>query len=300
MRLVVAGGTGFIGAALCSRLLELGHFLTLLTRSALPAATSPNKKWLSWNPGSPGSWEEAINGSDGVINLAGEPIAKRWTERQKQKIASSRIDTTRALVTAIGKAKEKPKFLLNASAVGYYGPRGDETLIEDAGPGSDFLSRVCIAWEKEAIKAEDYGLRVIRLRTGIVLGKGGGALAKMALPFKLFMGGPLGSGSQWMSWIQMDDEIGLILFLLEHRDTHGAINATAPNPVTMQEFCKTLGDAVNRPSWAPVPAFALRLLLGEMADMLLTGQRVLPARAQKLGYVFQYPNLLEALQALHL
>lgn len=300
MRLVVVGGTGFIGAPLCGRLLELGHSLTLLTRSASSATTSPNQKSLNWNPGFPGSWEEAVDGSDGVINLAGESIAKRWTESQKKKIASSRIDTTRALVTAIGKAKEKPRFLLNASAVGYYGPHGDESLTEDAGPGGDFLSRVCIAWEKEAIKAEEYGLRVIRLRSGIVLGKGGGALAKMALPFKLFMGGPLGSGEQWMSWIQLEDEIGLILFLLEHPEARGAINATASNPVTMTGFCKTLGDVLNRPSWAPVPAFAVRLLLGEMAEMLLTGQRVLPGQAQKLGYPFKFSTLPEALQALHL
>lgn len=300
MRLVVVGGTGFIGAPLCGRLLELGHSLTLLTRSASSATTSPNQKSLNWNPGFPGSWEEAVDGSDGVINLAGESIAKRWTESQKKKIASSRIDTTRALVTAIGKAKEKPRFLLNASAVGYYGPHGDESLTEDAGPGGDFLSRVCIAWEKEAIKAEEYGLRVIRLRSGIVLGKGGGALAKMALPFKLFMGGPLGSGEQWMSWIQLEDEIGLILFLLEHPEARGAINATASNPVTMSGFCKTLGDVLNRPSWAPVPTFAVRLLLGEMAEMLLTGQRVLPGQAQKLGYPFKFSTLPEALQALHL
>ena len=300
MKLIIAGGTGFIGSALCARLLELGHSLILLTRSPSPATTSANQKWLSWNPRSPGAWEEAINGSDGVINLAGEPVAKRWTERQKEKIASSRIDTTRALVTAIGKVKEKPKFLLNASAIGYYGPHADEALTEESGPGSDFLSRLCAAWEKEAIKAEDHGVRVIRLRTGIVLGKGGGALAKMVLPFKLFLGGPLGDGNQWMSWIQMEDEIGLILFLLEHPDAHGAINATAPNPVTMSEFCKTLGDVLNRPSWAPVPAFALRLLLGEMAEMLLTGQRVLPAQAQKMGYVFKHPTLLQALQSLHL
>jgi uncharacterized protein (TIGR01777 family) len=203
-------------------------------------------------------------------------------------------------VRAIAKAKEKPKFLLNASAVGYYGPHGDETLTEGSSPGNDFLARICADWENEAKKAEDYGLRMISLRTGIVLGKGGGALAKMVLPFKLFLGGPLGDGNQWMSWIQMEDEIGLILFLLEHPDAHGAINATAPNPVTMSEFCKTLGDVLNRPSWAPVPAFALRLLLGEMAEMLLTGQRVLPAGAQKLGYTFQYPTLLKALQTLHL
>ena len=300
MKLVVAGGTGFIGSALCTRLSELGHSLILLTRSSPLTTTSAEKKWLTWDPGSSGSWEEAINGSDGVINLTGEPIAKRWTERQKEKIASSRITTTRALVTAIAKAKERPKFLLNASAVGYYGPHGDENFTEEAGPGSDFLARVCVAWEKEATRAEEYGPRVIRLRTGIVLGKGGGALAKMLLPFKLFMGGHLGSGNQWMSWIQLEDEIGLILFLLQHPDAEGAINATAPSPVTMSQFCKTLGDVLNRPSWAPVPAFALRLLLGDMAEMLLTGQRVLPAQAQKLGYAFKHSTLREALQALSL
>ena len=300
MKLVITGGTGFIGSALCARLLELGHFLILFTRAPAPAAASADKKWLTWNPGSSGSWEQAIEGVDGVINLAGEPIARRWTEKQKEKIASSRIDTTRALVTVIGKAKEKPKFLINGSAVGYYGPRGNETLTEETGPGSDFLSRFCSAWENEAKRAEDYGARVITLRTGIVLGKGGGALAKMLLPFKLFVGGPLGSGEQWMSWIQLEDVIDLILFLLEHPDARGAINVTAPNSVTMNEFCKSLGDVLNRPSWAPVPTFALRLLLGEMADMLLTGQRVLPAQAQKLGYIFKYPTLREALEALSL
>ena len=300
MKLVITGGTGFIGSALCARLLELGHSLILFTRAPAPAAASANKKWLTWNPGSSGNWEQGIEGVNGVINLAGEPIARRWTEKQKEKIASSRIDTTRALVTVIGKAKEKPKFLINASAVGYYGPRGNETLTEEAGSGSDFLSRVCSAWENEAKRAEDYGARVITLRTGIVLGKGGGALAKMLLPFKLFVGGPLGSGEQWMSWIQLEDVIGLILFLLEHPDARGAINVTAPNSVTMNEFCKSLGDVLNRPSWAPVPTSALRLLLGEMADMLLTGQRVLPAQAQKLGYTFKYPTLREALEALSL
>ncbi len=301
MRLVIAGGTGFIGSALCTRLLEQDHSLTVLTRKPPSTMVSPSIKRITWEPGSAGAWEEAVDGADGVINLAGEPIAaKRWRETQKEKIRSSRINTTRALVAAIAKAKTKPKFLLNASAAGYYGPHGDETLTEKADPGRDFLSRVCIDWEEEAKKAEDYGLRVIRLRTGIVLGKGGGALAKMVPPFKLFAGGPLGTGRQWMSWIQMEDEIGLILSLMENPNARGAVNATAPNPVTMKEFCKTLGRILHRPSWAPVPAFALRLLLGEMADMLLAGQRVLPAEAQRLGYAFKYPTLLEALQALSL
>jgi len=300
MNLVIAGGTGFIGSALCDKLAQQGHTLTVLTRSPPPAATS-NKKWITWNPESGGAWEQVVEGADGVINLAGEPIAgKRWTQTQKEKIRSSRINATRALVRAISKAKQKPKILLNGSAIGYYGPHGDEMLTEDSPPGKDFLSRVCIEWEEEAKKAESDSLRVIRLRTGVVLGKGGGALAKMVPPFKLFAGGPLGSGKQWMSWIHIEDEGGLIQFLLENQDARGAFNATAPNPVTMKEFCKTLGTVLHRPSWAPVPAFALRLLLGEMAEMLLTGQRVLPEKAQKMRYAFKYPNLLNALQSLSL
>ena len=239
-----------------------------------------------------------MDGADGVINLAGEPIAaKRWTERQKQKILTSRIETTNSLVEAIRKAKQKPGFLINASAVGYYGPRGDETVTEEAAAGNDFLSSVCREWEEEAKKAESLGLRVIRVRTGIVLGRGGGALAKMVPPFKFFVGGPLGSGTQWMSWIHLEDEVGLMLYLIEHSQATGPFNATAPNPVRMKEFCQILGQVMGRPSWAPVPAFILRLALGELAEMLLTGQRVIPAAAQKLGYQFRYANLDAALKA---
>jgi len=298
VRLVVAGGTGFIGSALCTRLLGEGHSLAILSRAPSPGTTAANKRSLRWDPPAAGEWERALEGADGVINLAGEPIAaKRWTQRQKEKIRSSRVETTRALVAAIQRAREKPKVLINGSAVGYYGPHGDESLAEEGGPGGDFLARVCMEWEDEARKAERYGLRVIRLRTGIVLGRGGGALAKMTPPFKFFVGGPLGSGRQWMSWIHLEDEVGLILALLRNTGAHGAVNATAPNPVTMRDFCRILGRVLHRPSWTPVPAFALRLLLGEMADMLLAGQRVLPAVAQKLGYTFKYPTLYEALQA---
>jgi len=298
MRLVIAGASGFIGSTLCARLLERGHSLTLLSRFSPAPTSAPNPKQLSWQPGVSGVWEEAIDGADGVINLAGEAIAaRRWTGRQKEKIRSSRIEATRALVSAISKARVRPKFLVNASATGYYGPRGDERLTEEAGPGKDFLARTCIEWEEEATRAESYGLRVVRLRTGIVLGRGGGALEKMIPPFKFFIGGPLGTGKQWMSWIHMEDEVGLILFSVEKSEAYGAINAVAPNPVTMKELCKVLGQVLNRPSWAPVPAFALRLLLGEMADMLLTGQRVLPAQAQRLGYNFKHPTLRGALQS---
>lgn len=298
MNLVIAGGTGFIGSALSRRLLERGDSMTILTRSRSPHTMIPHRKWLTWNPPSPGPWQEAVDGADGVINLAGEPIAaRRWSGGQKEKIHSSRIDTTRALVGAIAEARVKPKVLLNASAVGYYGPHGEETLTEEAPAGRDFLARVCVDWENEAMKAESYGVRAIRLRTGIVLGPGGGALAKMVPPFKLFAGGPLGTGRQWMSWIQIEDHVGLILFLLALAGARGPFNATAPNPVTMKEFCGSLGKVLGRPCWAPVPAFALRLILGEMADMLVTGQRVLPAAAERLGYKFLYPSLHEALQA---
>ena len=298
MKLVVAGATGFIGSALCSNLLARGHTLTLLTRHAPPDASTPAKTWRHWTPGTPGDWEAALDGADGVINLAGEPIAaKRWTDHQKNKIRSSRVDATESIVEAIAKAKRKPAFLLNGSAVGEYGPRGDEIVTEETPAGSDFLSSLCLAWEEEAQRAESMGIRVVRLRTGIVIGPGGGALAKLVLPFKCFIGGPLGSGAQWMSWIHLQDEIGLILYLIETPQATGAVNATAPNPATMKEFCRTLGKVMRRPSWAPVPAFALRFMLGEMADMLLTGQRVVPAAAQKFGYQFRYGNLYEALQA---
>jgi uncharacterized protein (TIGR01777 family) len=298
MKLVITGATGFIGSALCSRLLQRGHNLTLLTRHAPPEASTPAKTWHHWTPGMPGEWETLLDGADGVINLVGEPIAaKRWTESQKSKIHLSRIDATRSIVEAVAKTKRKPAFLLNGSAVGYYGPHGDEIVTEETPAGSDFLSSVCRAWEEEAQKAQPMGIRVVRLRTGIVLGPHGGALAKMVPPFKFFVGGPLGSGAQWMSWIHLEDEIGLILHLIETPEATGAVNATAPNPATMKLFCQTLGKVMGRPSWAPVPGFALRLMLGEMADMLLTGQRAVPAAAQKLGYQFRYGNLHDALQA---
>ena len=298
MKLVITGATGFIGSALCSRLLQRGHHLTLLTRSAPPDASTPAKTWRHWTPGTSGEWEASLDGADGVINLAGEPIAaRRWTAKQKQRIHLSRTEATRSIVEAFAKAKRKPAFLLSGSAVGYYGPHGDEIVAEETPAGSDFLSSVCRAWEGEAQKAEPMGIRVVRLRTGIVLGPHGGALAKMLLPFKVFVGGPLGSGAQWMSWIHLEDELGLILHLIETPQAAGAVNATAPNPATMKEFCQTLGKVMRRPCWAPVPSFALRLMLGEMADMLLTGQRVVPAAAQKLGYQFRYSNLSDALKA---
>lgn len=298
MKIVIAGGTGFIGAALIRSLQTRGHTVVLLTRASGKALA--RSETVVWQPdASPRprpALVAAINGADAVVNLAGEPIAgKRWTKAQKARLRSSRIDTTRTIVQAIADAQHKPRLLLNASAVGYYGPRGDEEVTEPEPPGKDFLSGLCREWEAEALRAEAHGVAVARLRTGIVLGKGGGALAKMIPPFKLFVGGPLGSGLQWMPWIHLDDEVGLIEHLLAAGDG-GAVNATAPEPVRMKEFCATLGKALGRPSWAPVPAFVLRLAFGEMADVLLTGQRAVPAEAQRRGYAFRFPTLPEALR----
>lgn len=301
MKLVIAGASGFIGSALVQQLWKDFHSLVLLSRTAPRQEGNANKVYLLWQPGQSGAWEQSVDGADGVINLAGEPIAaKRWTAKQKQILRSSRIATTQALCAAIAKAKVKPKFLISSSAVGYYGDRGDEMLTEEAPPRDDFLAQLCVDWEAEAKKAEAFGVRVVLLRTGIVLGKGQGALRKMVPPFKLFVGGPLGSGLQWMPWIHIDDEIGLIKFLIAQEAARGPFNLTAPHPVTAAEFSLTLGRVLNRPAWASVPSWALALMLGEMADMLLGGQRAVPKAALALGYRFKYPRIADALNALRL
>lgn len=302
MKIVITGATGMIGSLLVERLgRRFDTSLVLLSRNPPQEIPVANRQWLAWQPGSDGEWERAVDGADSVINLAGEPIAgKRWSPRQKLILRSSRIEATQSLVEAIGKSQVKPKTLISASAVGYYGPHGDERLNEDSKPGDDFLSRLCVDWEDEARKAESFGVRVSLLRTGIVLAKGAGALQKMVPPFKFFAGGPLGSGQQWMPWIHIDDEVSLIEFLLDRSEAEGPFNGTAPNPVTMAEFSRALGRALNRPSWASVPPSVLALMVGEMADMLLTGQRAMPDAALKLGFEFKYPLLADALSALRL
>ncbi len=301
MNLVISGASGFIGSMLIERLAYDGHHLALLSRKPPVEEILSNRQWLTWKPGLAGEWEKSIDGADGVIHLAGEPIAgKRWSSAQKEKLRSSRIETTRALIDAIRKAKVRPKFLISSSAVGYYGPHGDETLIENSGPGNGFLARLCVDWEAEASKAKELGVRVAILRTGIVLEKGKGALARMVPPFKYFFGGSLGNGKQWFPWIHLNDQIGLIRFLIDNDKAEGPFNATAPNPVTMGEFCKAFGKTLNRPSWAPVPALVLSLLLGEMAQMILTGQRAVPQAALDLGYRFKFPNIYPALESLGL
>ena len=300
MKLAVTGGTGLIGRPLCEALLRDGHEVLLLTRapSRALAASAERLRVVPWQPGIDSGWAAMLDGVDGILNLAGESIAeRRWTAMQKRRILRSRLDVTTALVDAMPRMRHRPAVLISASAVGYYGPHGDETLDESAAPGAGFLAEVCRQWEAAAARAETLGVRVVRLRLGLVLAVDGGALARMAPPFRLGLGGPLGSGRQWMSWIHRDDVIGLIRRALAEPALAGAVNATAPSPVTMRDFARTLGCVLHRPAVLPVPAFALRLLVGEMSELLLTGQRVVPSAAQRAGHVFTYPSLEPALRS---
>ena len=289
MRVLVTGGTGFVGAALCHALRGAGHEVIVVTR----APGHVDGVAIGWDGVS-----GAVRASDALVNLAGEPLASgRWNRQRKQLIRDSRVLATRTLVDALAAGEPRPAVLVNASAVGYYGPRGDEPLDESAGPGTGFLADVCRAWEEEALAAERLGVRVVRLRLGVVLAAGGGALARMLPPFRAFVGGPLGRGRQWMSWIHRDDVTGLIVAALGNPGYRGAVNASAPQPVTNRDFAAFLGRTLARPASLPTPAFALRLALGEMSEMLLTGQRVLPGVATRLAYHWRYPELGAALRA---
>jgi uncharacterized protein len=289
MRIAVTGGTGFLGSELVNRLRSEGHTVAVLTRHP----TQPGEIRWSAERLSP-EWTTAIEETDAVVHLAGASIAGgRWTARRKALIRDSRIRSTRALAAAILAARRPPPVFISGSALGFYGAHGDEPLTEDSPPGSDFLASVCVEWEREA-RAAAAVTRLVLLRTGLALDKEGGALPQMALPFYFFAGGPLGSGRQYISWIHRDDWVEIVRWALTTTAVTGPLNATAPSPVTNREFARTLGRALHRPSFVPTPALPLRLALGEMADaLLLNGQRVLPAKADALGFTFRYP-LLEA------
>ena len=298
MKIVIAGGSGFLGQILTERLTRSNHSVVVLSRNPETVRNAFTKAEVeSWDAASLGTWTKRIDGADAVVNLTGESIAgKRWSRKQKDLISGSRVSSTRALVEAIQRAKKKPHVLVNASAVGFYGDVPDGEVTEDHPKGNDFLADVCARWEFEAKTAENYGVRVVLPRTGIVLDKNGGALQKLLLPFNLFIGGPLGSGKQWFPWIHLQDEIGAIVFALENKDISGPVNLAAADQVTMREFCLALGKAIHRPSWAPVPGIALRILLGEMAGpLLLGGQGVIPKKLIDSGYKFQFPKLVDAL-----
>jgi uncharacterized protein (TIGR01777 family) len=298
MNIVIAGGTGFLGRPLTSALTAGGHRVTVLSRST-PRGSS--ERTVGWTPdGSAGAWASAIDGADAVINLAGESIAgKRWTAAHKRGILDSRVRATRSLVTAIRRAAQPPTVFVSGSAVGYYGPLQDQIATEDTPAGRDFLASVCVRWEEEAHQLEGTRTRLVCVRTGLVLERDGGALPQMLPPFWFGAGGPVGSGRQYWPWIHRDDWVGLMQFLVSTPAVAGPVNATAPNPVPNREFARALGRALHRPAFMPAPGFALKLLLGEMADaLLLSGQRAVPAKAERLGYTFQFKTLDSALAAI--
>lgn len=295
MRLTLTGASGFLGTRLIARLQAEGHDLHVLGRHR-PQGLLARNSFEVWNAMTDEVPVEAVDAGDAVIHLAGEPVAQRWNEASKIRMHQSRVEGTRNLVAALAKARERPRVLISASAIGFYGSRGDETLTEKSGPGEGFLPQLSIEWEREADAATALGIRVVKLRIGIVLGPEGGALKKMMTPFRLGVGGRLGSGQQWMSWIVADDVTGLISFALSHKSVGGAINATAPNPVRNAEFTEALATALGRPAVLPVPEFALKLAFGEMSEVLLASQRVMPRAALRAGYKFQTEKIDEALR----
>jgi hypothetical protein len=289
MHVLVTGGTGLVGRPLRKALAAAGHAVTVVSREPMRVPA----RAVGWD-----DLDAIMPEVDAVVNLAGASIADgRWTAKRKTAIRRSRVEGTRSLVLAMGRAARKPQVLVSASAVGVYGPQGDEPVDETAPSGAGFLASVCRAWESEASAATALGVRVVLLRLGVVLAPGGGALGRMLIPFRAGVGGRLGSGRQWMSWVHVDDVVGLVLAALQTEALAGPVNATAPHPVTNRDFTKALGRAVERPAFLPVPGLVLRLALGEMASMLLTGQRVLPAAATDAGYTFQFPEIDGALAA---
>lgn len=294
MNVTVTGASGFIGRALTRKLLETGcsvHVLGRKLHGGFPSAV----QFSPWSPTETEPPAASLASADAVVHLAGEPVSQRWTASTKKRIQASRVEGTRRLVSALAAQPQRPRVLVCASAVGYYGSRGDEILTEASSPGSDFLAQVVMDWEDAAQSAEALGIRVVRLRFGMVLGRQGGALAKLLPVFRFGLGARLGSGEQWMAWIHVNDAVNLILFAINFSAIRGAVNVSAPHPVSNDEFTSRLATALHRPAIFRAPAFALRLLLGEMSEMLLASQRVLPSAAKSAGFPFQYPDLNAAL-----
>ena len=304
MKIAVTGATGFVGTRLVECLIDEGHDVKVFTRSVEKARrvfAAPKYKqsveYVAYKPTESGAWQKEMSGCDRAINLAGEPISERWTPERKKRILNSRKLGTQKLVEAMIQADPKPTALISGSAIGYYGTSESAEFFETSEPAeNDFLSQVCQQWEAEANKAKDSGIRVAIIRTGIVLGEGGGAIAKMITPFKLYAGGPIGSGRQWFSWIHREDLVNLFIKALLDSSMKGVYNGTAPNPLRMKEFCETLGEVLDRPSWLPVPDFAIEALLGDGAVVVLKGQKVLPERTQAAGFSFDYDEAKDAIK----
>ncbi|WP_436375089.1 TIGR01777 family oxidoreductase [Cytobacillus sp. BC1816] len=300
MRIAIAGGTGFVGNALVKKLLEKKHEIFILTRDISNKQHSKNLYYVQWlnDDDSP---EDNLESIDVFINLAGESInSGRWTEKRKKRILNSRITATKEVIRIISRLEEKPYTLINASAVGYYGTSKVETFTEASRKsGTDFLAETVRRWEEEASKAEEFEVRTVFCRFGIILEKNDGALPRIALPYKLFAGGTVGTGSQLVSWIHLGDAVNGILFCIEQEQLQGPVNFTSPYPVTMKEFGQILGEVLNRPHWIPAPGFALKIALGEMSTLVLEGQKVLPEKLQSFGYEFLYPDLKAALSDIY-
>jgi uncharacterized protein len=299
MKILITGGTGFVGTRLTTRLFQDGHAVTILTRSLKGAKESPpGISYIEGDPTKKGPWQEAIKNHDAVINLAGASIFSKWTEEHKKAIRDSRVNTTRNIIEGIPFQPEKRFTFFSTSAVGYYGFCGDEQLIEDSPPGSDFLAMIAMEWEREAFKSKDKGARVVITRFGIVMGEKGGALSQMIPLFKKYIGGPIGSGKQWFSWVHIKDLAEAFAFLIKHPEISGPVNVCSPNPVRNRDLAGALGKALHRPSFFPAPGFMVKLVLGEFGSVILKGQRVIPKRLLDSGFAFQYPDIDKALQGI--
>jgi uncharacterized protein (TIGR01777 family) len=297
MRVLITGGTGFVGKQLSSRLVKDGNEITILTRSLKGSEQAPKGvSYLQGDPTEKGPWQDVIANHDVVINLAGASIFSKWSDEYKKLIRDSRVFTTRNIIEGIPSQSGKKISLFSTSAVGYYGFHGDEELDEESPSGNDFLARLAIEWEAEALKAEEKGARVVITRFGIVLGEKGGALGQMIPLFKKFIGGPIGSGQQWFSWVHIKDLAEAFAFLMKHPEISGPVNVCSPNPVKNRDLAKSLGKVLHRPSFMPAPAFMIKLVLGEFGSIILEGQRVLPRQLLKGGFVFKYPDIEKALQ----
>ncbi len=305
MRIIITGGTGLIGGKLAQALIDDGYEVIILSRSPEDAIGIPaGAQVVKWDSKTAAGWGHLADGAFGIINLAGASLAGEgffptpWTDERKKLIVQSRLDAGKAVVDAITAAENKPKVLIQSSAIGYYGARGDEGLDEQSDPANDFLANLCQQWEAVTKPVEQMGVRRVVIRTGVVLSPEGGAFTRLLLPFKLFAGGPIGNGQQYISWIHMTDEIDAIRFLLENETAQGAFNLTAPNPRRNQEFAHILGRIMKRPSFIPVPGFALRLMFGEVTTVVLDGQKVYPQRLQKLGFEYKFTQLEPAIRDL--
>ncbi len=299
MKILITGGTGFVGTQLTSRLIQDKKEVTILTRSIKKSDKAPQGiSYLEGDPTKKGPWQEAIKEHDAIINLAGASIFSKWTEEHKKEIRESRVSTTQNIVEGIPSHAEKNITLFSTSAVGYYGFCGDEERTEDSPPGNDFLARIAVEWEGEAFKASKKGARLVITRFGIVLGEKGGALSKMIPLFKKYIGGPIGSGKQWFSWVHIKDLAEAFVFLMKHPEISGPVNVCSPNPVRNRDLAKALGKVLYRPSFFPAPGFMVKLVLGEFGSVILEGQRVIPRRLLDAGFIFQYPDIEKALQSI--